>query len=117
MFDANADFPIGENTSILYFLSINFFKLDVIRNKGNYTNLINTTMTCCTAEILQHHEVSVSFAYCMQAPKEEPAVEKTVSKAGAKAAAKKGKQPETKVTEVAIEEAVDPVAEKLRQQR
>lgn len=44
-------------------------------------------------------------------------MEKTVSKAGAKAAAKKGKQPETKVTEVAIEEAVDPVAEKLRQQR
>ncbi|OAY84911.1 Eukaryotic translation initiation factor 3 subunit J [Ananas comosus] len=53
----------------------------------------------------------------VKAPKEEPAVEKTVSKAGAKAAAKKGKQPETKVTEVAIEEAVDPVAEKLRQQR
>nr|CAD1840737.1 unnamed protein product [Ananas comosus var. bracteatus] len=54
-----------------------------------------------------------------QVPKSEAVVEKTVSKPGGKAATKKGKgkQPETKSIEVANEVHIDPIAEKLRQQR
>lgn len=52
-------------------------------------------------------------------PKSEAVVEKTVSKPSGKAATKKGKgkQPETKSIEVANEVHIDPIAEKLRQQR